>query len=100
MINNKVNSKGRENGLGQFTWHKVSEEEKEEIKRDAKKLLDDFSKKLEKIKTKEGHFSKDSGMRIEGSGWKTNEDFKDTMFDNAPLVEDDLILAEKGGWKK
>lgn len=83
-----------------FTWHKVSEEEKEEIKKDAKKLLDDFSKKLEKIKTKEGHFSKNSGMRTEGSGWTTDEELKGTMLDNALLVEDDLILAEKGGWKK
>ncbi len=87
------------NGPNNFIWHKVSEKEKEDIKKDAKKLLEDFAKKLEKIKTEEGHFSKCSGMRIEGSGWKTEEDFKDTMFDNAPMVEDDLILAEKGGWK-
>lgn len=86
--------------VSNFTWHEVSEKEKEEIKKNAKKLLDDFSKKLEKIKTEEGHFSSGNGLRKEGSGWKTDEDFKDTMFDNAPLVEDDLILAEKGGWKK
>ena len=80
-------------------WHKISEKEKQEIKKQAKTLLDNFSKKLEKIKTKEEHFSQGSGLREEGDGWKTSEDFRQIIFENAPNVEDDFIVAEKGGWK-
>ncbi len=80
-------------------WHQVSEKEKEEIKKQAKSLLNTFSKKLEKIKTKEEHFAQDSGMRDEGSGWETDDDFRNTMLANAPFVDGDAIVAEKGGWK-
>ena len=80
-------------------WHEVTEKEKGQIKRDSKKLLDEFASKLSKIKTTESHFKNESGTRNEGDGWETDEEFKNTMFANAPLVEDDAIVAEKGGWK-
>ena len=82
-----------------FLFHKVSEKEKKEIKKQAKSLLDEFSKKLEKIKTKEAHFSNKDGLRDEGDGWKTDEEFRSTMLTNAPFVEDDFLVAEKGEWK-
>jgi len=82
-----------------FLFHKVSEKEKEEIKKQAKKLLDEFAGKLEKIKTKEGHFENGEGLREEGDGWNTDSDFRDLMLLNAPFVEDDFLVAEKGGWK-
>ncbi len=83
-----------------YTWHKVSDEEKEEIKKDAKNLLDEFSAKLEKISIKDVKEEVGENLRIEGDGWKPNEEFREEMFENAPLVEDGLIIAEKGGWKK
>jgi len=82
-----------------FTWHEVSEKEKEKIKKDSKKLLNEFASKLDKIKAPEGHFQNESGMRKEGDGWQTDEEFKSTIFANAPFLEDDCIVAEKGGWK-
>jgi len=82
-----------------FTWHKVSEKEKKEIKKQAKRLLDDFASKLGKIKLKEKHFENNSGIREEGDGWDTDKKFRDIMFSNASFVEDDFIVAEKGGWK-
>ena len=85
--------------VNDFTYHKISEKEKEEIKKQAKKLLDEFSSKLDKIKVKETHFSSDSGMREEGEGWETDETFKSIIFANAPFVEDDFLIAEKGDWK-
>ena len=86
--------------MKQFTYHKVSEKEKEEIKKNAKKLLDTFANKLTKIKAKESHFENDSGLRDEGSGWDTDKNFRDITLANAPFVEDEFIIAEKGGWKK
>ena len=82
-----------------FTWHEVSEEEKEQIRKDSKKLLNEFASELDKIKAKEGHFQNESGTRTEGTGWQTDEEFKSTMLSNAPLAEDGFIVAEKGGWK-
>jgi len=80
-------------------WHEVSEKEKEKIKQDSKKLLNEFSSKLGKIKTKQTHFQNETGTRDEGTGWKTDPEFRDTIFTNAPFVKDDCIVAEKGGWK-
>jgi len=82
-----------------FLFHKVSEKEKEEIKKQAKSLLDEFGSKLEKIKTKDSHFQNKDGLRGEGDGWDTDKDFRDIMMSNAPFIEDDFLVAEKGGWK-
>lgn len=81
-------------------WHEVTEEEKEQIRQDSKNLMNEFASKLEKISTKETHFENESGFREEGDPWQTPEDFKDLTFLNAPFVEDDFIVAEKGAWKK
>ncbi len=83
-----------------FTWHKVSEKEKQEIQKQAKKILNDFSSALEKVKTSETHPEQGSGMREQGEPWQTDQNFRDIMFSNAPFVDDDSIVAEKGEWKK
>lgn len=94
-----------------FTHHKVSEKEKEEIRYQSKKILNEFASKLEELKLKDKkykltkeHFSspnKDtkSGLRNEGEPWTSLQDFIDLTLLNAPLVEANLIIAEKGGWK-
>ena len=46
------------------------------------------------------HFKKEDGYREEGDGWKTDTEFKSHMLNNAPFVEGDSIVAEKGSWKK
>ena len=82
-----------------FTYHKVTEKEKQQIQKDSKKLLNEFASKLSKIKAPEGHYKNESGTREEGDGWTTDPEFKSTMLSNAPFIEDDSIVAEKGGWK-
>jgi|APSaa5957512576_1039674.scaffolds.fasta_scaffold105401_1 hypothetical protein len=82
------------------TWHEVTESEKEEIKKKAKDLLDEFSEKLEKVGGKEFHFENDSGLREEGRPVKTLKEFRETTLSNAPFVEDEFITAEKAGWNK
>ena len=81
-------------------WHKVSEKERKEIRKSSKNLLNEFASKLSKIKTSGSHFENASGMREEGDGWNTDSEFREITLLNAPFVEDDLIVAEKGGWKK
>jgi len=80
-------------------WHKVSEEEKEEIRKNSKRIMDEFGAKLEKIKIDESHFESGEGMRDEGDGWETMNEFRDTMFCNAVESDGDFIVAERGGWK-
>ncbi|MCK5321630.1 hypothetical protein KAJ38_03555 [Candidatus Pacearchaeota archaeon] len=82
-----------------FTWHEVGEKENEEIRKDAKKLLNEFASKLSKIKASDEHFENGDGIREEGDGWDTDSGFRDLMFLNAPFVEEDSIVAERGGWK-
>lgn len=81
-------------------WHEVSNKEKEKIRKESKSLLNEFASKLSKIKVTETHFENETGTREEGNGWNTDPDFKDLTLLNAPFVEDDFIVAEKGGWKK
>jgi Asp-tRNA(Asn)/Glu-tRNA(Gln) amidotransferase C subunit len=82
-----------------FLWHKVSEKEKEDIKKQAKKIMDDFSEKLAELdkQMKEPEIVREESEREEGRE-KLNIDRK-TMFDNAPDKDDDFIIAEKGEWK-
>lgn len=94
-----------------FTYHKVSEAEKQEIKKQSKKLLDDFAAKLEELKIKDKkqtssqeHFSSPnqdtkSGLRKQGEPWISDDDFIETTIENAPYAENNSIIAEKGGWK-
>jgi len=88
-----------------FIYHIVSEQEKQDIQKQAKRLLSEFSEKLEKIKLKEHKAGFESafnkqGIRKEKDGWRTDADFKDLMMNNAPFAEDNFIIAEKGEWKK
>ena len=81
-------------------WREVTEKEKVQIKQDSKKLLNEFASKLSKIKAPEGHFENQLGTREEDTGWKTDKEFQSTTFANAPFVEDNFLVAEKGAWKK
>ncbi len=81
-------------------WRKVEEKEKEQIRMESKKLLSEFASKLSKVKTSGEHFENGDGMREEGDGWNTDAEFRSVTLSNAPFVEGDSIVAEKGAWKK
>ena len=85
-----------------FLFHEVSEREREEIKQEAKRLMDSFYNKLNKIKQKmpEHFVERDEFEREEGEGKneEENKDFRQRMFDNAPNKNQDFIIAEKKKW--
>ncbi|MDO8659974.1 MAG: hypothetical protein Q7K54_05260 [Candidatus Parcubacteria bacterium] len=104
-----------------FLWHKVSEKEKEDIKNQAKAIMDSFSKKLERInkKTEEPIIEREKGERQETQGKESDEFFKKSILDNfrikdsdsaresekeqqdsrhAPEKSKDFIIAERKGW--
>jgi len=84
-----------------FVWKEVTEKDKEEIKNQAKDILDDFSEKLSNIdlREEEGFIDRDLVDRIESSLGKCEID-RDIMFDNAPISNKDkgFIIGEKKKW--
>ncbi|MBU3907055.1 MAG: hypothetical protein KKA64_02270 [Nanoarchaeota archaeon] len=103
-----------------FLWHAVSEKEKEDIKKQAKAIMDSFSKKLERAKIdkiNEDGIERKEGERKEGEGEESDSSFREGMFSNfrikdsesdsksknedfehAPNKNKGFIVAEKGGW--
>ncbi len=83
-----------------FLFHKVFEKEKKDIRKQAKKMMDDFSKKLSKIdkKIEEPLIERDEGEREEGDRGSCDKEFRKIMFENAPSKNKDFIIAEKKEW--
>ena len=84
-----------------FIWHEVSEQEKEQIRKRAKEIIDNFSEKLEKIEKKklsEAVVEREQCEREENENSEKNEIDKNIMFKNAPNKNKDSIIAEKDGW--
>lgn len=83
-----------------FLFHKVSEQEKQKIKEQVKSLIEDFSKKLSRIdsKEKEPIIERKECERTEGKNLDATFSRK-IMFENAPEKNKDSIIAEKGEWK-
>ncbi|MCK5150089.1 hypothetical protein KAJ87_04150 [Candidatus Pacearchaeota archaeon] len=83
-----------------FLFHKVSDKEKQEIKEQAKFIMDDFSKKLSKIdkEIEEPLIERVEGEREEVGAVEGNEEFRKIIFENAPEKNKDFIIAEKKSW--
>jgi len=83
-----------------FLWHAVSEKEKEKIKKEAKSIMDSFSKKLSRIdkQMKEPFVERGKGERVEGEGKEGSSEFRKAILENAPRKNKDFIIAEKKRW--
>jgi len=73
--------------------------DKEKIRKEAKKIIDNFAAALEKVKVKKKPLNAElGGFREEGEGKICDAHFRKTMFDNAPEKDGDCIIAEKKKW--
>lgn len=82
-----------------FLWHRVSEKEKEEIKRQSKKIMDKFSKRLEKVKLSDKKsFEQDLEFERKEHSKNEREIDRKIMFENAPDKNKDFIISEKKKW--
>lgn len=85
-----------------FLFHKVSEKEKETIKKQAKSVIDSFSKKLSSVSKKvpEPLIEKEKVERDEQAGSREVDDnfSRKIMFENAPQKNGDFIMSEKKKW--
>jgi len=82
-----------------FLFHKLSEKEKEEIRKQVDSILHSFSSKLSQIdkKVKESFIERKEFERKEGG--ELDESFsKEIMFKNAPEKNKDFIIAERKKW--
>ncbi len=76
------------------------EKREEEIKREAKLILDKFAKALEKIKTEESFVEREEDRRKEREQEeKPDSEFRKIFFENAPATKKECIEAERGKWK-
>jgi len=71
---------------------------KEKIKEQARKLLENFASALGEIKTKDVFVERDNDRRLESEASSPNADFKKRILKNAPSKDEDSIIAEKGSW--
>jgi len=84
-----------------FIWHKVSNKEKEQIKRQAKSIMDNFARALDKVKLPKeiAVVERQQDIRQEREGEAcTDKDFRKLIFKNAPKKQGNHFVAEKGGW--
>ena len=74
--------------------------DKEKVEKQAKEILDKFSKALEKAEKKEGMFfvEREEFERKEGEG-EHCKGFKNKLLENAPEKDENFIIGERGGWK-
>ena len=80
--------------------NKKESKREQEIKKQAKQILDKFAKALSKIKkVPESFVEREEDRRKEGEGKKGDEEFRKTFFENAPSTKGDCIQAERGKWK-
>lgn len=85
-----------------FLWRVVDEREKESIKKEAKKLMDNFAKALSKIEKEKIEFKgvrREKHTRKESTAEKCDFEFRKIFLQNAPEKDGDFIRAEKGKWK-
>lgn len=82
-----------------FLWHKVSKEEQELIKKEAKAIMDNFAASLKGLDKSEFEgVQRPQQLRKETLA-SCDPDFRSRFFDNVPNKEGDWLKAEKKKWK-
>ena len=76
----------------------IEEKEREKIRKEAKQILDKFSKSLQSVKAGESNVVRDEDRRKEGEGMECDKEFREIMFENAPKKHKDFIIAERKTW--
>lgn len=70
-----------------------------QIKEQAKEIMDNFMSAMKDIEVEEDFILERSNcFREEGDGLEADEDFRQRFLANAPKVNGDSIVANKGKW--
>ena len=74
---------------------------KEQIKKQAKEIMDNFVNAMGNIEVEENFtLKREKSYRNDGNGQPLDENFKQRFLKNAPKTKGDAILANKGEWTK
>jgi len=76
----------------------IDEKKRAAIVKEAKVILDKFSKALEGVKAEDTNVERDRDRRIDGDGVKGDSEFRKIMFENAPSSNKDFIITERKSW--
>ena len=72
--------------------------DQEKIQKQAKKIMDDFIKALEKQELSEFSITRKKSLRDQEK-YEVDKDFKDNWLKIVPKKKDRYLVAEKGHWK-
>ncbi len=85
-----------------YLYHKVSEKEKSEILKQAKRIMDNFAKALEKVEKPKEEIKEEKAekenTREETQAQIPDKEFRKTMMENAKEKDENCIIAEKKKW--
>ncbi len=83
-----------------FLFKKLSDKDKEDIKKQVDSILDSFSEKLSSLKENVGEIfiERDDFERTENEKEKPCEMDSEIFLGNAPDKNKDFIIGEKGKW--
>lgn len=70
----------------------------EDVKKEAKYLLDKFGRDLAKVKMDFKLAGKHGELRVENKGMKCDNEFRTIMFKNARHKDDECLILEKAHW--
>jgi hypothetical protein len=77
--------------------------DKTKIEKQAKTILDNFVKSLNKVEEGKEHdffIDREEFTRVEGEGIIYNKEFKERFLKNSANHDNEFIIGEKGDWKK
>ena len=73
--------------------------DQDKILAQAKKIMDDFIKALDKVKvTEKFGVHRDEQVRVAEKECEDSTEFRKRIFKNAPKIKDDLFIMEKKHW--
>ena len=76
----------------------IDEKKRAAIVKEAKTILDKFSKALSSVKAEDSNVVREKDRRSDGEGQESSKEFRKIMFENAPSSNKDFIIAERKSW--
>lgn len=73
----------------------------EEVKKQAKEIMDNFMQALSEIEVEEEFvLERENSFREQGAGTEVDEEFRQRFLGNAPKISGTAVVANKGEWTK
>lgn len=84
--------------MSNYLFHKLSEEEREKIKKQAKEIMENFAHAIKDFPEMEVNLLQREEQIRQEENTECDDVFKKIFFKNAPSSEKNFIVAEKKRW--